>query len=115
MTQSITRREVVGAAALAGALAIAGSAPVAAAADDKPKAEFDEKAERARVIACGMTEAEADCWVLVAQAAGKFFELPKLHPMDDHEVAQAIHVVQNKLLSRPTYRRYKGIATGEKK
>jgi hypothetical protein len=26
--------------------------------------------------------------------------------MDKQEVATAIHVVQNKLLSRPTYRRY---------
>jgi hypothetical protein len=26
--------------------------------------------------------------------------------MDDHEVAHAIHVIQNKLLGRPTYRKY---------
>jgi hypothetical protein len=83
--------------------------------DDKPNATFGEKTERQRVIACGFTEAEADCWVLIAQAARKFFELPKLHPMDDHEVAQAIHVVQHKLLSRPAYRRYKELAKGAKK
>ena len=29
-----------------------------------------------------------------------------MHAMDAQEVAMAIHVIQNKLLSRPTYRRY---------
>ncbi|HEX5271426.1 MAG TPA: hypothetical protein VFW33_13100 [Gemmataceae bacterium] len=113
--ENVTRREVVGAAALAGSIVLAGLTPAPAPADEKPKAELDEKAERKRVIDCGMTEAEADCWVLIALAAGKFFELPKLHPMDDHEVAQAIHVVQHKLLSRPVYRKYKGLAKDEKK
>jgi hypothetical protein len=83
--------------------------------EEKPKPETDDKAERQRVIACGLTKAEADCWVAVAAAAGKFFDLPKLHPMDDHEVAQAIHVIQHKLLSRPAYRKYKELAKGEKK
>ncbi len=115
MMDNITRREMVGAIALAGAITAAGRTPAAAAADDKPKSELDEKQERQRVIACGLTDAEADCWVLTAQAAGKFFELPKLHPMDDHEVAQAIHVIQHKLLSRPAYRQYKGLTKGEKK
>ena len=36
----------------------------------------------------------------------KFFNLPELHPMDRQEVASAIHILQNKLLSRPTYRKY---------
>jgi hypothetical protein len=111
---NITRRQAVGAAASAGAAALAGLAP-AAGTDGKPAAALDEKSERQRVIACGMTEAEADCWVLVARAAGKFFELPKLHPMDDHEVAHAIHVIQWKLLGRPAYRQYKKPAKGEKK
>ena len=113
--EDITRREVVGAVALAGALALGGLTPAPAGADDKPPSALDEKAERQHVVACGLTEAEADCWVLTARAAGKFFELPKLHPMDDHEVAQAIHVIQHKLLSRPAYRRYKGLAKGENK
>src|SRR5262249_47296406 len=90
--KAFTRRDVVNAAALAGAAAL--SALSASAADEKPKPELDEKAERQRVITCGMTEAEADCWVATAQAAGKFFELPKLHTMDDHEVAHAIHIIQ---------------------
>ena len=53
--------------------------------------------------------------MLIAQAAGKFFALPRLHPMDAQKVAQAIHVVQHKLLSRPAYRRYKELAKGQKK
>ncbi|HVC98978.1 MAG TPA: hypothetical protein VND64_35265 [Pirellulales bacterium] len=88
------------------AFEVAGFIPNAAADDDKPNNELEEKAERQRVIACGLTEAEADCWVLVSKSAAKFFELPKLHPMDDHEVAHATHIVQSKLLSRPTYRKY---------
>jgi hypothetical protein len=113
MREDVTRREAVGAAARA--VALAGLTPTPAAADGQANPAFDEKAERQRVIACGLTDAEADCWVAVAQAAGKFFGLPKLHPMDDHEVAQAVHVIQHKLLSRPAYRRYKELAQGKKK
>jgi hypothetical protein len=35
--------------------------------------------------------------------------------MDDQEVAQAIHIIQHKLLSRPAYREYKGMGREEKK
>jgi hypothetical protein len=107
MMDEITRRELVGSLALAGTVVATGLAPNAAQADDRPNSDSEEKAERQRVIACGLTEAEADCWILAGKAAAKFFELPKLHPTDDHEVAHAIHVVQSKLLSRPAYRRYK--------
>ena len=62
--------------------------------------------ERDRMKSLGFTEEEAECWMLAASVAGTFFDLPDLHPMDDQEVAHAIHVVQNKLLARPTYRRY---------
>jgi hypothetical protein len=62
--------------------------------------------ERERVMSLGLTEEEAECWVLAASLAGKFFNLPDIHPADNHEVAHAIHVVQSKLLSRPAYRRY---------
>jgi hypothetical protein len=92
---------------LAGGFAL-GAAP--AAADDKA-----DKADRERVLAAGLTEAEADCWELVAKAAGAFLALPKLHPMDAPEVATAIHVVQHKLLARPTYRKYLELAKGGKK
>jgi hypothetical protein len=113
MNDNLNRREAVGLFAMAGSLAF--GLPAVVRVDDKPMAEFDEQAERKRIIAAGLTEAEADCWVLIAKSAGKFFELPKLHPMDDHEVAHAIHVVQHKLLSRPAYRRYKELAQAEKK
>ena len=114
------RRDVLG--ATVGVLGLTG---IAAAQEEKPKVEalkagkgeakFDEAADRKRVIACGMTEAEADCWEAVAKAAGKFFELPKLHPMDDHEIAHAVHVIQHKLLARPVYRKYLEMAKGEGK
>ncbi|MEM8733473.1 MAG: hypothetical protein AAGG44_04590 [Planctomycetota bacterium] len=63
-------------------------------------------ADRAAVLKAGMTEQEADCWRKIADAAGAFFQLPELHPMDATEVASAVHIIQNKLLSRPTYRAY---------
>jgi hypothetical protein len=67
--------------------------------------EEDDKDTQA-VMAAGMTAEEAKCWKLIAEAAGAFFALPELHPMDKTEVATAIHVVQNKLLGRPVYRKY---------
>lgn len=71
------------------------------------------KTDRDFVLAAGMTAGEADCWAAAAECAGAFFNLPELHPMDKQEVAQAIHVIQNKLLSRPTYREYLKNAKGE--
>ncbi len=100
-----TRRgalKLTGAAGLIGAL---GPAAAHAAAEERVIDELP-KVDRDFVIAAGMTEAEADCWELAAKTAGKFFALPELHPMDGQEIATAIHIIQNKLLSRPTYRRY---------
>ena len=57
-------------------------------------------------MAAGMNEDEAECWKLTAEAAGKFFELEELHPLDRAEVATVIHVIQHKLLARPAYRKY---------
>lgn len=110
------RRETLAAMAATGMLMTA----MPAAADDdkkdeKKKAEFDASGDKRRVMAAGMTEAEADCWAATADAAGKFFNLPKLHAMDDHEVAHAIHVIQNKLLGRPVYRKYLELAKAEAK
>jgi hypothetical protein len=99
----VTRREAL-------KLVTAGAAATAGAVNAAENTRLD----RERVIACGMTEAEADCWEVVAEAAGKFFGLPKLHPMDDHEVAHAIHVIQHKLLSRPAYRKYLELAKAKK-
>ena len=93
----------------AGAGLITALVPAAADAAEDDKGDVGQE-ERDRVIAVGMTEAEADCWVLAANLAGKFFALPELHPLDKPEVVTAIHVIQNKLLSRPTYRRYPGPA-----
>jgi hypothetical protein len=101
----MTRRGALALAVGAGAAALT----TAHAADEPDKAKVPTT-DRERVIACGMTEAEADCWEAVADAAGKFFELPKLHVMDEHEVAHAVHVIQHKLLSRPAYRKYLELA-----
>ncbi|HKB02413.1 MAG TPA: twin-arginine translocation signal domain-containing protein [Gemmataceae bacterium] len=97
-----TRRDALKLAAAVGVVAAVGAATTATA-DEIPK---PAQTDRDRVIAAGLTEAEADCWEVTAQAAGKFFALPELHPSDKHEVAQAIHIIQHKLLSRPTYRKY---------
>lgn len=107
----VTRREMLRLASAAGAIAVMGTATAETEAkgqDKKPQVDY--VVERKRVMECGMTEAEADCWEVVARAAGKFFDLPDLHPMDDQEVAQAIHIIQHKLLSRPAYRRYLELA-----
>ena len=62
------------------------------------------------VIAAGLTSEEAVCWKKAAETAGAFFNLPVLHSMDRQEVASAVHIIQNKLLSRPAYRRYLELA-----
>ena len=95
--EPLTRRSLLH---LAPGLMLLSSVDGAAADERKPKTDRDF------VLEAGMTPDEADCWELAARCAGKFFDLPKLHPMDAQEVATAIHVIQNKLLSRPTYRKY---------
>ena len=57
-------------------------------------------------MAVGFTADEAECWELIARAAAKFFELPVLGELDKHEIAEATHVFQQKLLARPVYRNY---------
>lgn len=104
-----TRRGVLQQTAALG-LAAALVPEAAAAQDEKKDDKKADNADRQRVLAVGMTEDEADCWELTGKAAGKFFSLPQLHPMDRQEVASAIHIIQNKLLSRPTYRRYLELA-----
>ncbi len=85
----------------------AAAAMVTSALPDEANAQPATKpVDRDFVIAAGMTDAEAACWEITAKAAGAFFALPELHPMDRQEVASAIHIIQNKLLSRPTYRKY---------
>ena len=106
MNDEASRRHFLGSVGLLTVIA------PAAAGEDK---QVDRQAqERERVQALGMTEAEAKAWVVTAEAAGAFFTLPELHPMDRQEVATALHVVQNKLLSRPAYRQYLAKAKPEK-
>jgi hypothetical protein len=81
------------------------SAQAAGAPAANPPAT-DWAAERARVMAVGFTADEAECWELIARAAAKFFELPVLGELDKHEIAEATHVFQQKLLARPVYRSY---------
>ncbi len=69
--------------------------------------------EQELAIAAGLTDQEAECWELSGLLARHWFQLPKLHPMDDHEVTHAIHVIQNKLLGRPAYRKYLKLAYGQ--
>jgi hypothetical protein len=104
MLDDLTRRAALQKATSASLLAALVPAAPAQAADGP--ADPVPKSERDRVIAIGMTEGEADCWMAAAEVAGKFFALAEMHPMDKQEVATAIHVIQNKLLSRPSYRRY---------
>ncbi len=80
--------------------------------EDKPDTSStdDLTPDQKFVMEAGMTREEADCWLKTAEAAGAFFKLPRLHPTDAQEVAQAIHVIQNKLLGRPTYRKYLKLA-----
>ncbi len=102
----ITRRGLLHGATGAGLLALL-APPAAARDDDKAGDVAAQKIDRESVLAAGLTEAEADCWELAAKLAGAFFDLPEMHPMDKQEVATAVHVIQYRLLSRPTYRKYK--------
>lgn len=107
----LTRRQVLKSMAAAGAST--GLLDVAQPQLTAVRSDEEKKRDRQRVIACGMTEEEADCWEMVAEAAGMFFRLPKLHPSDEGEVVQAVHIIQNKLLSRPTYRKYVDLAKNQ--
>ena len=108
-----TRRGTLKLSAGAGVVGVLG--PLATANTDDAAVDEQLKQDRKFVLSCGMTDAEADCWELAARTAGKFFALPELHPMDRQEIATAIHVIQNKLLSRPTYRRYLELAKASTK
>ncbi len=100
--QPITRRT-----AISGAV----TALAAASADMQQEKQPEPLSQDQKfVVEAGMTPAEAKCWKLTAEAAAAFFALPELHPMDKQEVASAIHILQNKLLGRPTYRKYLELA-----
>ena len=59
-----------------------------------------------KAMACGMTKAESDCFLLTGQVMNSFSRLPPLHQADVVDVCNAIHVIQNILMSRPFYRKY---------
>ena len=63
--------------------------------------------EKQLMTAAGMTEQEAKCWELTVQLYNAFDALPVLHPGDEPDVRQAIHVIQWRLLGRQTYRKYR--------
>lgn len=69
--------------------------------------------ERERALAVGLTEQEAECWELAGTLAGQLYRLPVLHETDWHDLVHAIHIIQNKLLARPAYRKYLQLAVGQ--
>ncbi|MCP3804052.1 hypothetical protein NLX83_32755 [Allokutzneria sp. A3M-2-11 16] len=101
------RRAMLRSAAVAGTAASLSVLPATAAAAPPNQWTPEELKDRKRVLEAGFTEAEADCWLLVARAGGAFFALPELHPSIKPEVVQAIHVLQDKLMMRPAYRKYR--------
>lgn len=66
--------------------------------------------ERDRALAVGLTGQEAECWELAGTLAGRLYNLPTLHETDWHDLVHAIHIVQNRLLARPAYRKYLQLA-----
>ncbi len=104
----LTRRQMLKATSVAGVLLGTGASALA-----RKKALVQERflLERDFVMEAGMTEAEADCWDDASAFAGAYL---RLTPMDsDHEHIHAIHVLQEKLMVRPTYRRYLAAKGGE--
>ncbi len=102
----VTRRVAIQGGLVASALFAGTNMTASTTGQAAPIRQEEEDKDTQAVMAAGMTAEEAKCWRLIAEAAGAFFELPELHPMDKTEVATAIHVVQNKLLARPVYRKY---------
>jgi hypothetical protein len=113
--QHVTRRTALKLAATAGIVAAAGPVGNATADEKGTVPSGPDPMDRERIMAAGMTAEEADAWELTAKLVGKLFQLPKLHVMDDHELTHAIHVLQYRLLSRPTYRRYLELSKKGKK
>lgn len=112
----ITRRDALKLTAISCVLPAAADATQASKPDQpadqhspgKPAAA--DNADRQRIIAAGLTKDEADCRELTGQLAGTLLNLPQLHVMDDHKISHAIHVIQYRILARPTYRKYLEIA-----
>jgi hypothetical protein len=103
----LTRRDALGRSAQMGMLGLLASGGVAGAAAPADDEAAVRAVDRECVIASGMTETEADCWEQAGILAGKLLALPELHPMERQEISSAIHIIQYRLLSRPTYRKYR--------
>jgi hypothetical protein len=65
-----------------------------------------ELKDRKRVLSVGFTDDEADAWLSVNRGAAKMLLLPELHPSDRKDIADAVHILQNMLMLRPTYKKY---------
>ncbi|GAA4012245.1 hypothetical protein GCM10022247_38530 [Allokutzneria multivorans] len=100
------RRAMLRSAAVAGTAATLSLVPATASAAPN-RWTPEELKDRKRVLEAGFTEAEADCWLLVVRATAAFFALPELHPLAKPEVVTAVHVIQDKLMMRPAYRKYR--------
>ena len=61
----------------------------------------DELADLERIRAIGFTDR-----LLTVRATAAFFALGELPPSDNAEVAEAVHIIRNKLMSRPAHRKY---------
>lgn len=106
---AVNRREMLKTAALASGAAF--QCPTGMRCDmDSKEVAMDRK----HVLAAGFTDAEADCWEALADVAGKYLDLPVLHKGDQEEDAKAIHFLQFRLMSRPTYRKYLEAARSQK-
>ena len=106
--QSLPNRRTAVKSAMVGG--VAAVLPMSIGGNLVVQVQDDIQTDKQCIMDAGLTEAEADCWEKTAAAAGAFFQLPTLHPEDNKEVAVAIHVIQNKLLGRPTYRKYLEVA-----
>jgi hypothetical protein len=60
--------------------------------------------QRQRLVAFGMTDQEIELWYDLATMAGRFHDLPNLHPNEWNETAVEFHKLQNRLLARPGLR-----------
>lgn len=118
------RRDVLrSVAAATAAAALAATVPGSPAAADEPLKDERvpplpgwteaERTDYHHIRAAGFTPEEAVCWLLTARAGGAFFALPVQHPAEIPEVVTAVHEIQNKLLSRPTYRIYRDQYEGD--
>lgn len=115
MTSATLTAQSVGQTGAAQQEAIRKGILAAAAVADRCEWSDAEQKERERVMSIGFTADEASCWLLVNRAAAKFLTLPELHPSDVPELTVVFHSLQFKLMSRPTYRKYRESMNNEQR